>query len=349
MTFQPTIEEMDKKMYEAFDRYSKGDLSAAYIELDASLIADYLSNQGNVIAKNVRTTMISQEERQRLADISSERMQLEATIQTFQNKLDMYSKNDYEIDVRRYGTEKANQTRREYTAQLETAISNAEKNRKNFESETNRIKLGVPGRIADYENAKVETPLRERNSVVEINRVVADIQAVYPEPTPQSNKMLQQVRNVHENYLMDVSYSSIISGLFTDLNQSAIPNAERDLELKKRKVDIQNYYTLNYQQQVWILKVVIVFTLFALVGGLGLHYQLISSGLFSVYLGIVLGVGFIVLFYYLWDFYLRDSTNFDEYNFLTYLSPQKAANPDLNSDGSDPSLDLKNKDNIIYC
>jgi len=346
MTFQPTIEEMNKKMYEAFDKYSKGDLSATYIELDASLIADYLSNQGNELAKRVRMTMLSQDERQRLADISSERMQLTATIQTFQNKLDLYNKNDYEIDKRRYGAERANNTRKEYTTQVETATSNLEKNRPIYEAEINRIKLGVPGRIAEYENAKVETPLRERNSVVEINRVVADIQSVYPEPTPQSNQMLQQVRNVHDNYLIDVSYGSIIGGLLTDLTQSEIPKAERDMELKKRKIDIQNYYTQNYEQQVWILKIVILITLLALVGGLGLHYQMMSNSLFLLYVGIVLGVGFIVLFYYLWDFYLRDSTNFEEYDFLTYVPPAK---PKLNTDYGPGNSSLEMKDNIIYC
>jgi hypothetical protein len=125
--------------------------------------------------------------------------------------------------------------------------------------------------------------------------------------------------------------------LIVDLSDNGLPKIQRDIEYKKRTADIQEYYNKNYTQQIVLLKIILVFSLLALFGGLLMNYQLVSASFFAVYLGVVLSIGFIMLFYYLWDFYLRDTTNFDEYQFFTYHPPPK------------PSLPNDFHDNVIYC
>jgi hypothetical protein len=147
----------------------------------------------------------------------------------------------------------------------------------------------------------------------------------YPENNANANVINRQVHNIYDNYQVDISYAYVLDTVIADISNNALQKLERDLVYKKRTMDIQEYYDKNYKQQIVLMKIVLFFSLLALVGGLLLNYEWIGVSFFAVYLGVVLAVGFIVLFYYLWDYYLRDTSNFDEYNFLTYHPPPKPA------------------------
>lgn len=154
-----------------------------------------------------------------------------------------------------------------------------------------------------------------------MNAVVFDLSNIGQNPNTQ--QMYRQVYNLHQNYSTDIGYFDSVHSILQDLDNNLIKQVERDTNLKERKQAIQEYYKTEYDQQIFIVKYLIFFTLIALVGCFLFQYQLISSSLLMIYLGMVGSVAFVVIFYYLWDFYLRDNTLFDEYNFSTYVpTPQ---------------------------
>jgi hypothetical protein len=173
-----------------------------------------------------------------------------------------------------------------------------------------------------------------------MNKVITDISIAYPEFSYSGSQMNQQIHILHENYNADLSYNKIINDMIVDISNNALSQVERELNYKKKQMDIQEYYDKNYQQQVLLFKVLLIFSLIALFGVLLLNFQWISLSLFTVYLGTDLAIGFIVMFYFLWDFYLRDNTNFDEYDFLVYNPPSK---PSMKGDTT------QFNDNVIYC
>jgi hypothetical protein len=175
--------------------------------------------------------------------------------------------------------------------------------------------------------------------IVQLNQVIVDISMAYPTYSPQASRMNKQVHAIHDNYTIDLSYGDAVRTLIMDISDNLLSQVEKDLNFKKKQMDIQEYYTKDYQQQIFLLKLLIFFSLIALFGCLLFNFHLMSIEMLALYLGFVASIGFIVLFYYLWDFFLRDNTIFDEYNFLTYVAPHK---PSMNQ-----TMDFK--DNIIYC
>ena len=329
--------DVDVYMYRAFDQYKKGEFGFES-EYGAYEIADLLAKEGDEVAARVKETMLTQAQRQALIDINSQYHQHKATVGVFQNQLDRFNQTEYENTIRWYGLEKANTTRNEFTQKLEKAKTEEQNYTLFYDAIIAKIKREVPDRIARYEDAKIGP--NKRNPIQQMNQVIIDISNASPEYSPQASQMTQQVHSVHDHFLLDLKYRENVNEVITDLSNNILSQVERDLQFKKKQMDIQEYYAKNYQQQIFLLKILVVFSLFALIGGLLLNYRLISVTLFAMYLGMVLSVGFIVMFYYLWDFYIRDNTVFDEYNFLIYNPPPKPALSDLPPDF---------KDNIIYC
>jgi hypothetical protein len=346
---RPTIQDMDTYMYQAFDKYSNGNLGGG-VEKESMTegIADLLSREGDAntkeIAKRVKKTFLKQAERQRMINLNQEIQMSNALVSLAKHALDQFMNHNYANEVRWLGVEKADAKKREYTLKYETAKADQAKHQPKYDAELLKIKNHIPTRTIQYEEAKTPKDPNERNPVKEMNDVITEVKNAYPEYGLESAGMIQQVHALHENYRIDVSYSSVVNELITDLNQKVGPQVEKELQLKQKKMEIQDYYTKSYDKQIQIFKIIVFFTLFALVGGICLHYRLISSSIFALYLGLVLSIGFIVLFYALWDFFLRDSTEFDEYNFLVYQSP--ASVPDLSLSSN---LNFDFKDNIIYC
>jgi hypothetical protein len=126
--------------------------------------------------------------------------------------------------------------------------------------------------------------------------------------------------------------------LIKDLSDNLLPYIEKKANFKEKQLEIQEYYHKQYEQQIFLVKILIVFCLFVAIGNLLMYYSLMTMTVFAAYVGLVSSVAFVVFFYYLWDFYVRDTIIFDEYQFDTYLPP---------SNGK--VLDTTFKDNIIYC
>lgn len=177
--------------------------------------------------------------------------------------------------------------------------------------------------------------------ILQMNNIILDISMAQ---STYGSSLNYEVQKLYENYNNDVIYMGKIHSIIGDISNNLLNQVERDLNHKKRQQDIQEYYNRQYQQQIFLLKLFIMFSLLALLGCLLFNYSLISVYLLTFYLGLVLSVAFVVIFYYLWDFFLRDNTVFDEYNFATYM-PTKMGQIKHNSNDINLELD----DNIIYC
>ena len=114
-------------------------------------------------------------------------------------------------------------------------------------------------------------------------------------------------------------------------------SAKEKRELKRRN-EINQYYQKRYERQIIILQKMVVFFCLAILG------TLISDTVRPVYTGLLFAFGFVIFFYDLWDVYLRDSRDFDQYNFnLFYAKP-----PDTDKSYLDLDLDM-NMDITKYC
>ena len=90
-----------------------------------------------------------------------------------------------------------------------------------------------------------------------------------------------------------------------------------------RLVKIDRYYIAKYKAQTRVLKSFIFFCCLALVGSVLLNKGLITSLTYIIYVGIL---GFIMLYVIgrdIINIFLRDSTNFDEYDYALYYTPIK--------------------------
>ena len=81
-----------------------------------------------------------------------------------------------------------------------------------------------------------------------------------------------------------------------------------------------------YDKKIKIMKETIIICCLGLIGCFLLNKQIISDKLFSIYLGLVFSVGFILVFYDLWDLYIRDNKNFDEYDYSVYYNKRDLSN-----------------------
>lgn len=157
------------------------------------------------------------------------------------------------------------------------------------------------------------------NPIPDLNRVIMDISG---SGSFSNNQMYEEVQKLYENYNTDLEYQRTIHALIDDLKGSATSTLEKNVNHKKKQQDIQEYYHQQYEQQIFIIKLLIFFAFIAMMGCLLFNYGWISVYLLTFYLGFVFSVGFVVVFYYLWDLSLRDTSIFDEYNFETYLPPK---------------------------
>lgn len=154
---------------------------------------------------------------------------------------------------------------------------------------------------------------------------------------------LRNYNLIIKNHNVDAEYDTQVNELLDNLKGSGIEGKrKRANDLKERKRDIQEYYYSEYTLQIFIVKTIVLFTLIALAGCALYQYSLMSSMLLMVYLGAVGAVAFVVIFYYLWDFYLRDTTIFDEYDFSKYIS-------NYNSDSSNLYTPVEIDANLLSC
>jgi len=328
----------DVAMRDAMDKYLNEDIYGGWFsEYSACLIVRKLSQQGDPEAKKVEPVLLSIQTIDKFKDRKNR-----VTTSLYQQLASTKELENFEKNIATFSNFSANkiqERRDELTTRVAEQLNIYTLAKQNYEQELERIKQGAPQRTSNYALMR-GTAFAESNEdpVVLMNKVISDVNRDYPEYEYVASDMNDQVKKLYDNYNTDVAYLNSVHSLITDLSNNLVHNLEKKANLKERQKEVQEYYHKQYEQQIFLVKLIIFFSLFAIVGNLLLHYQLIQANVFAAYLGLIFSVAFVVFFYYLWDFYIRDTTIFDEYEFNTYLSP---------SNGK--VLQSTFKDNIIYC
>jgi len=138
---------------------------------------------------------------------------------------------------------------------------------------------------------------------------------------PTKADLTKNYNFVADNYNLDAQYDSQLNFLLLKLNGDELKAMkEKEIRLKERKKDIEEYYHTEYSQLTLIIQWATLFVLLGLIGGTLHRFGILPNTLFMIYLGTIAAIATLVLVYYLWDFYTRDPTVFQEYNFNSYVS-----------------------------
>jgi hypothetical protein len=133
---------------------------------------------------------------------------------------------------------------------------------------------------------------------------------------------------INPNIEADISYTNYYSKFINDkLNPEDVSQNMLNL---KRNIEIDTYFYLKYNAQIEVLKFIIIVCCISLIGSVFYHNGLITSDLYTIYLGIVFAVGLIYVFYKLYDIYIRDDINFSRFAYEKLFTPYNNVN-DFNS------------------
>jgi hypothetical protein len=151
--------------------------------------------------------------------------------------------------------------------------------------------------------------------VDELNSLIIDLSNNNPKQSRESDIIYYNIISEFNNYMSDISSSDAIDEqAYTFASPYNSINGKKNINQDKN-ISINTYYNKVYDKKIKIIKEVIAICCFGLIGCFLLNRNFISEKLFSFYLGLVFSIGFILVFYDLWDLYIRDEKNFDEYNF----------------------------------
>jgi hypothetical protein len=333
-----SMKDVDVYIQESMKRYLNNENFAGWFsEYNAVSIVYYLSGKGVQEATLAKAVLLSKEKCEQFKTITAEYSSTLYQQRSSTRELDRYEQNNYDNYVTWYGQQKADERKNELTVKKDNAVKKYNDAKKIYDDELRLIAAGAAKRFEDYTQLRGEVFAASNDDpVVLLNKVLTDLNRSYPEYSYAASSMNDQITNLYGNYNTDLKYLDSIHELVNDISDNVVRNVEKKVHVKKRQQEIHEYYHKQYDQQIFLVKILIFFAMFAIVGSILLHYNVISVNIFAGYLGFIFSIAFVVFFYYLWDFYIRDTTIFDEYEFGNYSPP---------SNGKV----LQFKDNIIYC
>lgn len=166
--------------------------------------------------------------------------------------------------------------------------------------------------------------------VDELNSLIIDLSNNNPEQSRESDIIYYNIISEYNNYISDISFSdSVDEDVYTFASPYNSINGKKNIAQDK-KININTYYNKLYDKKIKIIKEIIAICCFGLIGCFLLNRNLINEKTFSFYLGLVFSIGFIIVFYDLWDLYIRDNKNFDEYNYNVFYN-NKNNNTDVSN------------------
>ena len=90
---------------------------------------------------------------------------------------------------------------------------------------------------------------------------------------------------------------------------------------KNRLVQLDRYYIAKFQAETRVLKTVVFFCCLALIGTVIFNKQLITSLFYTLYMGIIFIIMLFIISRDLFDIFLKDNMNFDEYDYAFLNRP----------------------------
>ena len=129
--------------------------------------------------------------------------------------------------------------------------------------------------------------------------------------TDETDLIYYNIITQYNNYLTDISFSDTVDELIAPLTSPYNSINGKKNMIQDKKLNINTYYSKMYDKKIKIIKEILIICCLGLIGCLFKNKQIIGDKVFSMYLGLVFSIGFILVFYDLWDLYIRDDKNFD--------------------------------------
>ena len=138
---------------------------------------------------------------------------------------------------------------------------------------------------------------------------------------PQIINNIKDANNdpVLSNQILDYTNTSNYTQFLNNINE--VKDVKQNAINNKRHIEVNEYAILKYQKQSLLLKKIIVVCCIALIGSVLFHTNLIPNSIYNGYLGIVFGIGFIIVAYDLFDIFMRNSYDFNQYDYEFIYTP----------------------------
>ena len=124
----------------------------------------------------------------------------------------------------------------------------------------------------------------------------------------------------NENDAIDISYSNYYTKFLSRAHKTE--DISMNIVNLQRNAEVNMFYILKYKKQIQTLKHVIIICCVGLIGSVLYHNGLMPSSVYTLYLGAVFGIGGVVIVYDLFDIFIRNSNNFNEYDYEFIYSPR---------------------------
>jgi hypothetical protein len=121
------------------------------------------------------------------------------------------------------------------------------------------------------------------------------------------------------NDLVDISYSNYYTKFLSKAHNHQ--DISMNLVNLQRHAQVDMFFILKYKKQIQTLKHIIIICCIGLVGSLLYHNGFITSNVYTLYLGAVFGIGSVVVIYDLFNIFIRNNNNFNEYDYEFIYSP----------------------------
>jgi hypothetical protein len=131
----------------------------------------------------------------------------------------------------------------------------------------------------------------------------------------QNSEIVNKFNKILEKTNFNSSYKNKLDSINSQYDEKRIPYDEM-----VKQIRWNTYYYKKYSQQSRILFFIIFICIIMLTLS-KLRSAYFDEKAYSVIIGIILGIAFIYTFYGLWDIFIKDDKNFDEYDFSIYGKP----------------------------
>jgi hypothetical protein len=154
--------------------------------------------------------------------------------------------------------------------------------------------------------------------IQDMNRFIEELNKVKVN-NPNTDDIYGNIVKDFKNTMQDIKVSQRLNDLDDVLNLSKL--SEKEKREYRRHNQINRYYQKRYERQIVILQKIVAFFCIAILG------TLLPDSVRPVFMGVLFAIGFVALFYDLWDVYLRDSRDFEQYDFNFFYTKPRDADP----------------------
>ena len=156
------------------------------------------------------------------------------------------------------------------------------------------------------------------------------------------NRTLNLKNNFNFNNVMLQTLENDASGGEIDLVNKNIEIIDRDINEKKKQLEINTYYEKKFSHQINILKNAVIIFLFILLVSFIYKQGFISEKVFLVLVALGIFIAIMYVIYSMFDIYRRDNQNYDHYKSPMHSSYYLNKGGSIDKNNLDLPLHLQN-------